>query len=126
MLVESVSVKSQMLEIINIIKFEEEYLGKSIDAIFRFPVEHQDAIVAYFMEEIGQPDWEELAEDPMLYPEFFKALIVFFSGRKEVGKEPDKYQLVELLAGYLESKHCHDIVDDDARLKVDEMMEGLR
>ena len=119
MLVDSVSVKSSVLEIMKIIKDQDEYLGKTLDAIFRLPVEHQDALVNFFMDEIGQPEWEEFSEDQMLYPDFFKALIVFFSGRIDVGGEPDRNQLRDLFAAYLESKHCHDIVDIEDRKKID-------
>lgn len=111
MLVESLSVKEHILDIITIISNEYEYLGKTIEAIFRLPVEHQHALVEFFMEEIGQPEWDELAEDPMLYPEFFKALIVFFSGRQNVSTEPDRFQLIELFEAYLESSYCHEIED---------------
>ena len=122
MLAESVSVKQQILNVINIILHEDEYLGKTIDAIFELPIAHQEAVIAFFMEEIGQEDWEELTEDETLYPEFFKALIMFFSGREEIKKEPDRLQLTELFQAYLESKHCHDIVDEDSREELAEMM----
>jgi len=125
MMADSVSVKRHMLHVIKTIKNESEYLGKTIDAIFQFPVPHQEALVAYFMEEIGQDGWEPFAKDTMEHPEFFKILLVFFSGREKFKKEPDKYQLIQLLVGYLESKHCHEIVDVKAKKEIADMIGEL-
>ena len=123
MLAESLSVKEVILEIILIIRDEDEYLGKAIDAVFQLPAVHQDALVAYFMDSVGQDSWTESSQDPMLYPEFFKALIVFYSGRLSTQKEPDRMQLITLLEGYLESKFCHNIVNESGKIKLRKLME---
>jgi len=125
MLVESLSVKKSILEMIRCINSEEGYLGKCLEAFIAMQAEHQSALVSYFYEEIGNEAWSEFTEDETLYLEFMKAVMAFYSGREHISKEPDRFQLIEMLEGYLESKRCHSIEDEKGKKKFEKLMEEV-
>ena len=125
MLAESVSVNESVLNLIVCVKTQDEYLGKCLDIFANMEIPYQRAMVSYFNEEIENPVWEEMAEDEMLSIEFMKAVVAFYSGRKVFDKEPDRFQLIEMFEGFLESKHCHKVVNKKSSKKMSKLIKGL-
>lgn len=95
--------KIQILTLIKLIKSDERYLiPKSIDLLSKMAIEYQRELILYVSKFSENKFWKEASEDSTLYLDVFRSILFYHTGRKDL-RQPDKDDLVKLLADFTRS-----------------------
>jgi len=123
------SVKSKtsnlFLQMLVTIRKDRTYFPKVIDQFWELNHEHRIALVRYLMDQVGKESWKEWAADPTQHVEIIKALLMAYTGRKELD-EPSRIDLAKLIGGYTQTKEYREIeISLSSSVNVTEALENL-
>lgn len=119
------SVEKEFLGIIKIITDESGYIGKSLDAIAGINESHAVGFKNWYISEVEGDRFMQYAEDDAFYLEFYRCLLITYSGRIDIRTELNIHNLIEHFKEYLGSQACHRIVNNHGKKKINELMEEL-
>jgi len=79
---------------------ERYYFSKAMDVFYSMEEEDQRSLLVFFAEQTKTPSWETKAEDSTQYPSVIRAILVYYSGRKELS-QPTKEEFKELMGKWI-------------------------
>jgi hypothetical protein len=106
------SLKSESIRIVaemavRILKTEKFYIPKMVDAFERLSEEVQEAMLRFFVQEVGSTAWESLLRDKLQHRRLLTYVLFNFTGNQLRG-EPSKEELADHLRNFVRSTNFKD------------------
>lgn len=105
----------------SILREENAYFAKFIDAFLELSAEHQKGFVQYIMGYASKTHWEEAAKDPTMYLVVIRGILSEFSGRPEMF-DPSKTDLAGYVADYADSNSFEEVEELKNRVDLKDML----
>jgi hypothetical protein len=106
---------------IRILRTEKYYITKFVDAFEKLSEQVQDAMLRYFVEEIGSDAWMKMYKDKMQHRDLLTYILFNFTGN-ELRGEPNKEELSNHLKHFVRSDAFRDAI---YKTSVEEMIEEV-
>lgn len=97
---DSVSVKTGLVELIRILDKENSYVAKFMDEFFELPLIIQKNILGWVATELDREDWLAWIEDETLFLKTIRAMLFFYTGRDDL-KQPCREDFKKMIGEYI-------------------------